>query len=210
MRASVPTLAGVLAALLLLAACKEGTVGPELTGSIEGSVLSYETNEPLPGTSITTSPPTNAIVTDANGAFALENMEAGNYTINARRPDYASNSVTVRVRENQTAQATIFMELDDGEDEEPAPDMAAEITNWWNSTSNDSAFVNVEYRVRNTGTADIAAYEIYFRIAAGAQNFYHEEDGAELRANQVNVRQFEKYIPVAEADSVVIEDFWVE
>lgn len=210
MRAFVPARVGLVLLMVFLFGCKEGTIGPDLLGGIEGVVLDYETSAPLAGTSITTSPPTDAIVTDEQGQFSMEGLEVGNYTIQAKKPGYASNSVTVSVRENRTTEATIFLEVDNDEDEEPTPDMSAEITSWWNSSSNDSSFVNVEYRVQNTGTADIDTYEVYFRIEAEEQTFYHEENGTELRAGQSNLQQFIKYIPSDGAETVVVEDFWAE
>ena len=199
---------GLAIAFSVLAGCKEGTISPVLTGGIDGLVLDFATNAPLSGVSITTSPPTDALVTDAEGRFSMPEMEAGNYTVSARRPGYQNTSVTVRVRENRTTEATIFLE--EADDDTTATLMAAEITNWWNRTAGDSLFVNVEYRVSNEGTQDINAYELYFRILAGQREFFHEETGEDLRVNQSDIRQFEKYISETPADSVVVDDFWVE
>ena len=108
--------------LVGLAGCKEGTLGPDLLGGIEGVVLDYETSSPLAGASITTSPPTDAIVTNAEGRFVLDELSVGNYTIQAKKPGYGTNSVTVSVRENRMTQATVFLEVaDENEVEEPAP-----------------------------------------------------------------------------------------
>ncbi|HEX7071036.1 MAG TPA: carboxypeptidase-like regulatory domain-containing protein [Rhodothermales bacterium] len=196
--------------LVLLAGCKEGTVSPVLTGDLDGQVLDSDSSTPLTGASVTTAPPTDAVVTDEQGRFSIPDLEVGTYTISARKPGYAANSVSVRVRENRTTGATIFLEKAPPGDTTTEASMSAEITSWWNRTSSDSAFVNVEYRVRNIGAKDIDAYEIYFRIVAGEETFYHEETGEDLRANQSNVRQFEKYIRSTPADDVVVEDLWVE
>lgn len=209
MRLSVPTLVGLLALVVLVSGCKEGTLEADLSGSIDGVVLDYETSEPLAGASITTSPPTGAFVTDAQGRFTLDDIETGNYTINAKKPGYRTNAVTVSVRENRRTDATIFLEVED-EDEAPSKALDIDITNWWNRTSGDSAFVNVEYRVRNVGTSDVNAYEVYFRIQTAGEDFFHEETGSELRVNQANVRQFEKYIRSTPADSVLVDDIWMD
>lgn len=209
MRVSVPGLLGLFVLIVVLAGCKEGTLEPALTGSIDGVVLDYETSEPLSGASITTSPPTGAFVTDGDGRFLLDDLEAGNYTINAKKPGYQTNSVTVSVRENRRTAATMFLEVRD-EDEAPAKSMTVDITNWWNRTSGDSAFVNVEYRVRNAGTVDIPSYDVYFRIRSDEGTFYHEEKGTDLRVEQSNVRQFEKYIRTTPADTVQVDGTWIE
>ena len=46
-----------------LAGCKDATLEPELVGGLQGTILDYETSEPLAGVSVTTSPPTEALVT---------------------------------------------------------------------------------------------------------------------------------------------------
>jgi hypothetical protein len=207
---SVLLVCGLATVVLIFTGCKEGTLEPELTGSIAGTVLDYESGSPVPGASITTSPPTGAIVTDADGRFELRDVEAGNYTINVKKPGYKSNSVTVAVRQNRTTDATLFMEEDTGDDEPPGASLRVDLLNWWNSTSNDSSFVNVEYRARNEGGQTIIAYEVYFRIVAGSETFYHEVTGSTLRANQSDVRQFARYLPNAPADSVAVDDVWVD
>jgi hypothetical protein len=200
----------LVAVSLVLVGCKEGTLGPEITGSVSGTVLDYETSAPIAGASVTTSPPTGAIVTDKNGRFRLDDIDAGNYTISVKKPGFKSNSVTVNVRENRTTEATLFLEEDARDDEPSGASLRVDLLNWWNSTSNDSSFVNVEYRARNEGDQTIIAYEVYFRIGAGTETFYHEVTGSTLRASQSDVRQFARYLPNAPADSVDVDDIWVD
>ncbi len=209
MRHSVPVVTGIILLCLFVIGCKEGTLEPELTGSIEGVVLDYETSEPLAGTSVTTSPPSSAFVTDSQGRFRLEDLESGNFTINAKKPGYQSNSVTVHVRENRRTEATLFLEVQEDE-EAPSKSLDIDITNWWNTAKGDSSIVNVEYRVRNSGNTGVTAYEVYFRIRAGRETFYHQETGAELSTNQSKVGRFEKYIRSQPADSVLVDDVWIE
>jgi hypothetical protein len=208
MRLHVLTAFGV-AVWLLISGCKEGTLGPEITGSIAGTVLDYQTGNPIAGASVTTSPPSGAIVTNAQGRFTVDDIDAGNYTISVKKPGYKSNSVTINVRENRTTEATLFMEAD-SEDETGGPALQVDITSWWNTTSNDSSFVNVEYRARNHGSVDVAAYEIYFRIVAGSSTFYHEEKGETLRVTQSDVGRFIRHLPAAAADSVAVDGIWLQ
>ncbi len=200
----------LLLILALLAGCKDAAVGPERLGSIEGHVLDYDSSTALGGVSITTSPPTSALVTDAEGRFVLEDVEAGSYTINARHPDYQSNTVTVSVQDGRTTQATIFLEDDAADEDTTQTALAVDVVNWSTYTvGTDSAFVRVEWRVRNTGTADIAAYEVDFRIQTEAAQFIQQERGDSLRTNQTNVALFEKYTLDQEAQSVEVDDVWV-
>ena len=90
--------------------CKDATVGADLTGAITGTVLNVDTNEPIANASVSTSPPTSVPVTGENGQFQFEDVSTGTYTLTATRAGYGSNSITVAVSENETAQATIFLD----------------------------------------------------------------------------------------------------
>ena len=199
---------GVMA-LVLLGGCKEATLEPDLYGGIQGTVFDFESKAPLSGASVTTSPPTSALFTDENGRFGIDEVPEGNYTISATRPGYQPNSVTVSVRENRTTQAAIFLD-----EEEPdslsAAAMTVDIVNWASRTSGDSSFVDVEYRVTNTGRAPISAYEVYFRIDADSLVFLQEEQGTGLNIGQVDIGGFEKYTRQALATGVAIDDYWYQ
>ncbi len=201
-------LAPLLALVLGLAACKDATLGPELTGSLQGVVLDFETNAPLARAGITTSPPTNALVSDDQGRFALQDIPAGNYTISANLPGYTRNTVTVSVQENRTTEATIFLEQESGSDAQAA--MAVEVVNWANRTSSDSTFARVQYLVRNTGTIDIPAYEVYFRIGTEAGSVLHEATGTDLKVGQADVETFEAFLGPEAATEVDVVNYWFE
>ena len=196
----------VLSAGLL--GCKEGTVGPERLGTIEGRVLTFDNREPIDGVSITTSPPTSALVTDDAGQFLISSVEAGNYTITARAPSFDPNTVSVLVRDNETTQATIFLEETPEEDTASAS-LDVSIANWSTYMEGDSSFVRVQYRAMNTGSDDISLYEVYFRISTGAQEFYQEVRGEALAADQTDVGEFNRYTLNDDAQEVTIEDYWI-
>lgn len=184
--------------------CKDDTLGPDRLGTIEGIVLEATERVPLAGVSITTSPPTSAVVTGADGAFALE-AEQGNYTINARRPGYGTNVVTVSVAEGETTDAALLLEA--GADTLQAQ-FAAEIATWSTRLSNDSAFVLVEYRAQNPGPLAIGAYEVYFRIETENRTFFWEAPGQHLAPGQADVGRFERYTLSEPALEVAVDSFW--
>lgn len=96
-------------------ACDEGTFEPELFGSISGIVLNADTNDPVAGASVTTSPPTSAIVTDDEGRFFFDEIETGSYTISVKKTGYVNVTVSVSVRDGQTTEANIFIQKRDDE-----------------------------------------------------------------------------------------------
>lgn len=65
-------------------------------GSIKGKVYD-ETNQPLPGASVTIDGTTLGSVTDANGGFTISGVTAGNYTLTAKFVGYIATKKTVTV-----------------------------------------------------------------------------------------------------------------
>ncbi len=200
-------LGSLILGVLFLAACKDATLSPELTGSIHGRVLNFENKEAIAGASVTTSPPTDAIVADAQGNFKFDNIDVGNYTITANHPDFAKNTATVSVRENRTAEATVFLSV---AEEADRPAMSVEITNWSTRISGDSTYVNVGYRVRNIGQINIPSYEVYFRMKAPSQDYLYEVRGTNLGVGQSDIEQFERYTAKEAVTAVLIDDYWFQ
>lgn len=194
-----------LASLLALSACKEATLGPEATGTIEGRVVHAETSQAIQGATITTSPPTSAPLTGSDGRFSLGGIEVGEYNVTARKSGFENASVSISVRENRAT--TVNLTLDPDE----SASVNAEVSNWWTSTGEaDSSFVDVEYRVSNPSSATVATYEIYFGIYTPEGVFRHEEEGEDLRPDQSDLRTFRRFIRENEPDSVIIEEIWFE
>ena len=109
----------VIFTIILFSSCKEDTIQPELYGSISGTVLDDSTSAAIAGANITTSPPTSAIVASSNGAFSIEDIPVGNYTITAQKNGYKKGSVSISVRENTTTDAVIFLIVDNGTNSVP-------------------------------------------------------------------------------------------
>ena len=211
------TYASLLLSLLVALAvvgCDEETVGPETRGNIEGRVQDASTNDPIAGASITTSPPTQSVLSGNDGTFTLNDVSTGNYTVEVSKTDYQTRNVTVNVRENQTASATVLLER--GDDFGTQTDsLTAEVTNWYDdrinrdSTGEDSVFVNVEYGVRNVGDVPIRRYEVYFEINTSDGTFSFEADGDSLNTDQRDIGGFRKYI-TNDAQAVEITDLYYE
>ena len=96
--------------VIFLFSCKEDTVQPDLFGTIVGTVLDAETNNPIEGANVTTAPPTSSIVTSTDGSFSFTNIKVGSYTVIVTKSGYDKKSVSVSVKDNETTEATIFMD----------------------------------------------------------------------------------------------------
>lgn len=200
-----------LTTLLLLTGCEDASVGPTLRGSIEGQVLDFEDRTPVPGAGLTTSPATGSFLTDNDGAFLLDDLEAGTYSVTVRRNGFNANTVSVAVRDGGVTPATIFLERDTSGTETPKLDsLAVQIVNWANRVvSSDSTFVDVEYRVQNAGERRIRRYEVYVRIATDGDPFFEEVRGDTLRIGQADVGSFSKFIRSETARQVTVDDVFI-
>ena len=199
---AIPTL--ILLALTL-AACKDGLVEPERFGDLQGTVVDFETGAPLSGAGVSTSPATDAITTGGDGAFAIEDVLVGTYTITASRTGYTPNTVTVSIRNGRTAQATVFLRPVD------TPPVAgagftADVLRFTNQAfTADSSFVTVEYQARNDGETAIGQYEVYFRVETDRGAFFQEIRGQNLGAGARDIGSFRKRLLGASAQTVVVE-----
>ena len=204
-----------LLVLLTLAGCKDGTLLPDQFGSIQGTVVDFATGAPIPGAGVTTTPATDATVTDANGAFSVPDALVGSYTITANRSGYAANTATVAVRDARTAQATVFLRAstDPGTGGTPTQEITAEVTNFFNrritTTRGDSNIVVVDYRIRNTGSATVSGYQVIFKIVTPAGAFFQDVTRTTLAVGQSAVGRVEKDTGGALATDVQVEDFFI-
>ena len=204
----LPSLLAVVA--LAAVGCKDATVEPDLTGAIAGTVLDFDTRDPLAEAQITTSPPTSALRTGEDGTFRLEDIPTGNYTVTASRSGYQSSSVTIAVTEDQTTPASLFLEEEEADTTGDSASLEPDIINSDTRMEGDSAFVDVQYRVRNTSDVDVAQYEVDFRIETPSETFFVQETGEDLLAGESDVGEFEKYTRREEAEDVTIDSITFE
>lgn len=203
----------LIAAGMFFNSCAKDTIEAETFGDIEGIVIDGETDEGITSANITTTPATNAIFTESDGTFSINNIPTGSYTIQARKNEFRSSSVSVAVREGKVASAFISM---NPEDEEPdstvsVNDFEAGITSWFNDESGDSTHVDVNYRVsNNSDSGDISDYEVYFEVqTSDGVSFYFDVSGEDLRAGQSRNGNFREYIRDNETTDVIINDVWI-
>lgn len=99
---------GLLLALFL-SGCQEDTITPAVFGTLTGQVLLEGTSTPLAAAVVSTNPPSSQVITDSQGKFTLENIEAGTYTVRAEKSGYVSAVETVTISENKESAVIISM-----------------------------------------------------------------------------------------------------
>ncbi len=197
---------------LYLFSCSKDAIDLETFGIIEGLVIDSETEEPVRNVNITTTPPTHSILTNDNGEFEFDEIPTGSYSVKASKPGYRDKTVSVSVREDRVANATIFI-LKEPEDtnEQEVNVIEAEVTSWGHFTINDSSFVDVEYRVENISeNTDVNEFEVYFEITANDTNYFYELSGTNLRVGQQRFGAFSKYIRQDTPENVEVLSVWFE
>lgn len=105
--------------------CNEDTIDPTRSSSINGTVLQSSSNQPVAGASITTSPPTTAIITDSLGHFLIENIAVGNYAVTARKEGYLNETVSINVAEDRTNVVTMLLKTGSGANDAVLPEPAS-------------------------------------------------------------------------------------
>ncbi len=210
MRWSLPaTFASLAAFFLILSGCKDSILEPERFGTIQGQILDFETSKPLAGASITTSPPTGAIVTDAQGRFSIDDVLVGNYTITGKKTGYDPSTVTIAVQSNRATQATLFLSPEDSTGSNKAS-VSVEVLNFISAIGRDSTNLRVQYRVRNTGKVNVNTYELYFRIETTGNTYFDEQNGTNLNVGQADIGEFSQYIGRDSATAVVVDTFFID
>jgi TolB protein len=86
---------------MTIISCNESTVEPDLYGTISGTVKASEGNTPMEGVTITTSPGTTSVTTNAEGQFNIGEVLIGDYSVTASKEDYSSQNISITVREGQ-------------------------------------------------------------------------------------------------------------
>ncbi|MEP0547083.1 MAG: carboxypeptidase regulatory-like domain-containing protein [Rhodothermales bacterium] len=201
----------VLLPLLVIVGCENELLEPDLRGAIEGQVFDFDTREPLSGVNITTNPPTGSLITDEEGRFRLDDLPTGNYSVAGRRSGYDANSITVSVLDGETRTAILLLEQETEEDTTSnGARFDASVLNFSNQSRQDSSFVVVEYRARNTGGTPISAYEIYFQLLTTGQTYFEEVSGTNLGVGQSDIGEFEQYVGRDTVIAVEISDVFFD
>lgn len=72
-------------------ACEEETIGDSVFGKLEGRVVANSQNLPIENVKITTSPSSTTVFTDAEGNFVIDQISAGDYSVQAEKEDFQTS-----------------------------------------------------------------------------------------------------------------------
>lgn len=98
----------ILLSTILCAACS-GSDDYDIFSSIHGRVTDYDTGLPLENASVLITPTNMNRQTDADGLFAFDNLDAGQYTVIVQKAGYQTNRKTVTAISGESAEANITL-----------------------------------------------------------------------------------------------------
>ncbi len=95
---------GLVLLLTLGDSCNNGVVGNQDYGGVTGRVLDATSNRPI-ANAIVSVGSLFVVTADAGGAFTLPHVPVGLQVVTARMPGFTTDSATLRVHKDVTAQA---------------------------------------------------------------------------------------------------------
>ncbi|MFI5252658.1 MAG: SUMF1/EgtB/PvdO family nonheme iron enzyme [Bacteroidota bacterium] len=107
----IPT---VLFCCLFMLSCKKDETNPIQTpmpGIIKGLVTNTTGDSLISGATVTTNPPTSSVTTDSGGAYNIDNVSPGIYTVTATKGGYLPGRVTVNVVAGKTTPTNVPINL---------------------------------------------------------------------------------------------------
>lgn len=159
--------------LLLLSSflysCSEDTIGIEVLGDISGTVQDAETDEPLEGVKITTSPASTTVFSDEDGNFMLVNVVVDDYSVKAEFNEYVTGFEGVSVTENGIS--NVAFELEKSRDNNRSPvtpelispedlttDVGLDVNFVWESSDPDQDELTYELEIRNNKNNEVLTF----------------------------------------------------
>ncbi|MHB2154053.1 carboxypeptidase-like regulatory domain-containing protein [Calditrichota bacterium GD2] len=101
----------LLMLLLFILSCskKETTEPAPTTGTISGTVMNKAGDAAVPAAIVTTEPPTSSVSTDNQGKYTIEEVDPGDYIVQAVKDGFDPGNVNVTVKAGKTVTADIRM-----------------------------------------------------------------------------------------------------
>jgi uncharacterized protein (TIGR02145 family) len=100
----------IIICFLSFQGCNNNPATP-ITGTIQGRIMNATGDTLIVDASVSTTPPTSAVNTDAQGKYTIKSVSVGQYTVAASKGGYNPGSVAVTVAAGQTATADIYLEI---------------------------------------------------------------------------------------------------
>ena len=160
----------ILLTLSLFVSCSEDTVDLIGLGTVTGRVVESDSFNPIENAKVTITPTNNAVFTDEDGYFIVENVEAGDYSLSAEKEGYLTNFEPATVTAD--IEVNVIFEMDDEnslnrppttpqlitpEDGSEGQELSVELI--WSSEDPDADVITYRLEIKNDIDNNIIAVE---------------------------------------------------
>ena len=155
--------------IFLLGACSEEAIDENSFGTLTGKVVAKGDNSPLVNAKITSSPVSTTVFTDASGNFRIDDIQAGEYSVQTELAEFQTAFQAVDILEGKTVSAVF--ELDSVNVDNLAPKIPLlvspeegietivnETEFTWGSSANDDDDITYTLELRNGDTNEIEEF----------------------------------------------------
>ncbi|MGI9550326.1 MAG: carboxypeptidase regulatory-like domain-containing protein [Aurantibacter sp.] len=159
----------VLGILILAMSCSEDPIDENIFGTLTGKVVAKGDNTPLANVKVSSSPVSTTVFTDAQGNFEIDNIQVGEYSVQAELAEFQTAFEAANILEGKTV--NLVFELDSVNVSNLAPlspllllpqdgaeNIGSEAEFVWSSSKNDEDEINYFLELRNGTTNEITTY----------------------------------------------------
>ena len=160
----------VLSLMFFFISCSEDTLDDSGFGTITGTVVEEGSNEPVENARISTNPSSSTVFTDEKGEFVLENVPAGEYSVEARKNSFLSQFEGASVMTNASVNVVFELEKETAGNKPPSAPVAVSpadnekglsipVKLSWTSTDVDDDELTFALEIRNDKDEEILLVE---------------------------------------------------
>ncbi len=156
--------------LLMFGGCSEDTFEQNGFGTLTGFVVAADGNLPLANVKITTNPTSNTVFTDDLGAFIIEDISTGDYSVQAELDDFIVSFEAATIITGGTTNLVFELEERTGDNVPPnepilifpldnSTDVALSVDFLWIGSDDNDDELTYTLEVRNGSTNEIQLFE---------------------------------------------------
>lgn len=159
----------ILLFVVCIAACSEDTIDTFGTGTITGKVVLSGENAPIENVKISTSPSTSTVFTDENGEFVLNDVEEGEYSVQAEKDGYLTAFEGANVKTGLEVNVIFELNIETANNKQPsapvliapadgADDQELSVQFIWNAEDNESDELTYELEIKNSANNNVLRF----------------------------------------------------
>lgn len=159
----------LIAFIGLLISCSEETIETFGSGQVTGMVVMDGSNEPIENVKISTNPSSSTVFSDENGEFILDDIQEGEYSIQAMKDGYVTTFEGAIVRSGSEVNVIFELKLSTANNRAPSTpellspeDAATVLVNAvefvWNSTDPEGDSLKYQLELRNDRNDEILRF----------------------------------------------------